>query len=454
MIPKITVYVVSHNYGKYLSEAIESVLRQTFVNWELLIFDDGSSDDTQKIIDLYRNHEKISCFKTEGIGLPAVNNLALEAAKGEYIVRLDADDKFEENILLIFNNYVSNKPDLALLFPDFYLMDESGRVFAHKINSSPHEEDHLMDVPPNGACTLVKTDILRELGGYREDLGAQDGLDLWLKIKDKFPTYKIDLPLFYYRRHGKNLTDSPVKIVKARQQLKKSSAIQKLTSEQPVLAIIPCRRNYDFMQDLWSADINGKPLLEKSIETCLSSDLINKVIVTCDNKDAKKILAKFEDSKLFFHERDEVNTMRSSNISYTVQEILKKYDEDFSGVSILNYVQTPFVSSDTLEEAFTSLMSSEAESSFAVQEVEKRIFRRGPFGLEAINSDPQSYNSGASLYQDSSVCIAFKNKNLKKGSIKGARSAGFTVSSEEAFFINTKKDLLFAKELEKSYTKP
>ena len=67
MIPKITVYVVSHNYGKYLSEAIESVLRQTFVNWELLIFDDGSSDDTQKIIDLYRNHEKISCFKTEGI---------------------------------------------------------------------------------------------------------------------------------------------------------------------------------------------------------------------------------------------------------------------------------------------------------------------------------------------------------------------------------------------------
>ena len=55
MIPKITVYVVSHNYGKYLSEAIESVLRQTFFNWELLIFDDGSSDDTQKIIDLYRN---------------------------------------------------------------------------------------------------------------------------------------------------------------------------------------------------------------------------------------------------------------------------------------------------------------------------------------------------------------------------------------------------------------
>ena len=267
MIPKITVYVVSHNYGKYLSEAIESVLRQTFSNWELLIFDDGSSDDTQKIMDLYRNHEKISCFTTKGIGLPAVNNLALEAAKGEYIVRLDADDKFEENILLIFDNYVSKKPDLALLFPDFYLMDESGEVFAHKMNSSPHEEDHLMDVPPNGACTLVKTNILKDLGGYREDLGAQDGLDLWLKIKDKFPTYKINLPLFYYRRHGKNLTDSPVKIIKARQQLKKSSAINKLNSEQPVLAIIPCRRNYDFMQDLWSAEINGKLLLEKSIQT-------------------------------------------------------------------------------------------------------------------------------------------------------------------------------------------
>ena len=451
MIPKITVYVVSHNYGKYLSEAIESVLRQTFSNWELLIFDDGSSDDTQKIMDLYRNHEKISCFTTKGIGLPAVNNLALEAAKGEYIVRLDADDKFEENILLIFDNYVSKKPDLALLFPDFYLMDESGEVFAHKMNSSPHEEDHLMDVPPNGACTLVKTHILKDLGGYREDLGAQDGLDLWLKIKDKFPTYKINLPLFYYRRHGKNLTDSPVKIIKARQQLKKSSAINKLKSEQPVLAIIPCRRNYDFMQDLWSAEINGKLLLEKSIQTCLSSDLINKVIVTCDNQEVNKVLDKFQDKRLYFHERDEVNTLRSSNISNTVQEILKIHDENYSGVSILNFVQTPFVSSDTLEEALTSLMSSEAESSFAVQEVEKRIFRRGPFGLEAVNSDPESYNSGVSLYQDSSACIAFKNKNLQKGSIRGARSAGFTVSSEEAFFISSKNDLLFAKELEKSY---
>ena len=451
MIPKITVYVVSHNYGKYLSEAIESVLRQTFSNWELLIFDDGSSDDTQKIMDLYRNHEKISCFTTKGVGLPAVNNLALEAAKGEYIVRLDADDKFEENILLIFDNYVSKKPDLALLFPDFYLMDESGEVFAHKMNSSPHEEDHLMDVPPNGACTLVKTNILKDLGGYREDLGAQDGLDLWLKIKDKFPTYKINLPLFYYRRHGKNLTDSPVKIIKARQQLKKSSAINKLTSDQPVLAIIPCRRNYDFMQDLWSAEINGKLLLEKSIQTCLSSDLISKVIVTCDNQEVKKVLDKLQDNRLHFHERDEVNTLRSSNISNTVQEILKIHDEDYSGVSILNFVQTPFVSSDTLEEALTSLMSSEAESSFAVQEVEKRIFRRGPFGLEAVNSDPESYNSGVSLYQDSSACIAFKNKNLQKGSIRGARSAGFTVSSEEAFFISSKNDLLFAKELEKSY---
>ena len=451
MIPKITVYVVSHNYGKYLSEAIESVLRQTFSNWELLIFDDGSSDDTQKIMDLYRNHEKISCFTTKGVGLPAVNNLALEAAKGEYIVRLDADDKFEENILLIFDNYVSKKPDLALLFPDFYLIDESGEVFAHKMNSSPHEEDHLMDVPPNGACTLVKTNILKDLGGYREDLGAQDGLDLWLKIKDKFPTYKINLPLFYYRRHGKNLTDSPVKIIKARQQLKKSSAINKLTSDQPVLAIIPCRRNYDFMQDLWSAEINGKLLLEKSIQTCLSSDLINKVIVTCDNQEVNKVLDKFQDKRLYFHERDEVNTLRSSNISNTVQEILKIHDENYSGVSILNFVQTPFVSSDTLEEALTSLMSSEAESSFAVQEVEKRIFRRGPFGLEAVNSDPESYNSGVSLYQDSSACIAFKNKNLQKGSIRGARSAGFTVSSEEAFFISSKNDLLFAKELEKSY---
>ena len=96
--PLITVYIASHNYGRYLSDAIESVLRQTVEDWELIIIDDGSTDETPQIVDRYSSHPRISVFCTDNIGLPSVCNLALENAKGKYIIRLDGDDIFDENI--------------------------------------------------------------------------------------------------------------------------------------------------------------------------------------------------------------------------------------------------------------------------------------------------------------------------------------------------------------------
>ena len=94
---KVSVYIASYNYGRFLEQAIESVLRQHFSDWELLIIDDGSTDETSKIMQLYANHPKVKLFKLENIGLPAVANFALNKARGEYLIRLDGDDIFDEN---------------------------------------------------------------------------------------------------------------------------------------------------------------------------------------------------------------------------------------------------------------------------------------------------------------------------------------------------------------------
>ena len=96
--PKITVYVPSHNYGTYLEGAVESVLRQTVDNWELLIIDDGSTDDTAEVMALYAGDERIRCFTTGGVGLPAVCNLALREGRGEYLIRLDARQQLRINL--------------------------------------------------------------------------------------------------------------------------------------------------------------------------------------------------------------------------------------------------------------------------------------------------------------------------------------------------------------------
>ena len=127
---KVTVYIPCYNYGNYLSRAIESVLKQTFEDWELLIFDDNSEDNTQEVISKYKHFPSVRAFKTKRIGLCKIANLAIKESRGDFLIRLDADDIFNENILEILVNYFNKNKDLALIFPDYYLINESGEIFS------------------------------------------------------------------------------------------------------------------------------------------------------------------------------------------------------------------------------------------------------------------------------------------------------------------------------------
>jgi len=443
----ISVYIISHNYARYLEDAIESVLRQTIDNWELLLIDDGSTDETPEIISLYRDHPKINTFKTDGIGLPAACNLALNSANGEYLIRLDGDDIFDENILLILSHYLDLDPDLALVFPDYYLVDDSGEIFSQERRRRVHENDHLMDLPPNGACTMIRLSILIALGGYREDLGAQDGLDLWVKIKDSYKVTNVNLPLFYYRRHGKNLTEKPLRIINARRELKKTAALKKLQKIRPVIAIIPCRTHYDFILNLWNQKLGGKSLLERDIDACVSSSMIDYIVVTCDNLDVKSVVDKYNDPRVTFIERDEKSTLRSSRITDTLKVVVDLLDPEFNGITLMRYVQTPFISTGTLEEAIASLVVSESNSACAVEEIHSRIYKRTQFGLVPVDDNYSNITTTGSLYRDASTCIALRNKNIKKGSLTGSKMAGFVVSAAESFFISSSHDMDIARSL-------
>ena len=198
-----------------------------------------------------------------------------------------------------------------------------------------------------------------------------------------------------------------------------------------------------------SLEINNKSLLERDIELCLNSDLITDVVVTCDNPEVQETVNSFDNKRVKFHLRKEENTLRSSNIAHSLKDLMKDFNPSYEGLSVISYVQTPFVSTGTLEEAITSLVTSDSESSCAVQEIKHRVYEKGSFGLSSINADPDSFMRGVKLFQDSSTCVAFRNQNLKKGSVKGARVSGFAVSSDEAFFISSVQDLVVAKEIQR-----
>ena len=93
----VTVYITNHNYGRYLEQSIRSVLEQSYKNIELIIIDDGSSDESRDLLKNYESNGKIKIIYQNNRGLAISNNIALQQAQGYYIIRLDADDYLDKN---------------------------------------------------------------------------------------------------------------------------------------------------------------------------------------------------------------------------------------------------------------------------------------------------------------------------------------------------------------------
>ena len=199
--PRVSVYITNYNYGRYIEKAIHSVLEQTYCNFEIIIIDDGSTDDSRAIINRYSSHPRIKVIFQENLGLNATNNIALHAARGEFIVRLDADDYFHPNALELMVSELDRNPRAALVFPDYYEVTESGEILAQHIRHDFKKDVSLHDQPAHGACTLARVDVLRNEGGYGEEFSCQDGFDIWLKVIKRHDVSNISLPLF-------SLTDS------------------------------------------------------------------------------------------------------------------------------------------------------------------------------------------------------------------------------------------------------
>lgn len=442
--PKVTVYIPSKNYGRFLFDAIESVMRQTMENWELLLIDENSTDNTREIIQRYEGDERVRLFSTAGIGLHGVGNLALKEARGEYIIRLDGDDIFDENILLVLSNYLDIHPDIALVFPDFYLMDEFGDIFAHERRQKLYQANHLFDNPPNGACFLARKEVLLELGGYREDLDAQDGFYIWLKLIGAHKCDNVNLPLYYYRRHEDNLTNKSQRILAARREIKRESIASELDKFRPFTAIIPCRRNYDFCVDLWKRRFNGKLLVEHAIETCLTSTILDRIVLACDNPESEEILKNFRDPRLSFYLRDKRETIRSERVVTTLGKIASKVDPEGTGISAIAYVQAPFVTIGTIEEALFTLIMNEADSAVGVEEITRPLYKRSSFGLRAVNPPIGISSDFHTVYAEARSLLVTKNRNMKTGSLIGSRVVNFLVSAEESYLITSEQGFQIA----------
>lgn len=278
--PLVTVYITNFNYGRYIRQAVESVLRQTFTDFELIIIDDGSTDGSQDIIRGYEGLEHVRIVLQQNKGLNVTSNLAVKLAVGKYVVRLDADDYLDENALLVLTNVLESDPELALVFPDYYYVDANSKITGQERRLNFQTEVTLLDQPAHGACTMIRRDCLIEVNAYSNSYPCQDGYDLWLKIVSRYRVRNVNLPLFYYRRHGKNLTENQELILRTRSEILDAHAERERKPKLSAVGVIPVLGPGVDAHCLSLTPLDGKPLLHWTIEAALQAESLGEVIVS------------------------------------------------------------------------------------------------------------------------------------------------------------------------------
>ena len=203
--PEISVIMSVYNGEKYLGEAIESILNQTFTDFEFIIVNDGSTDNSLEIIKSY-DDERIKVTNNEkNIGLTKSLNKALKVARGEYIARQDADDvsmpnRFEEQM-----KYLEKYPEAALLGTSVYLIDEYGEIMGKRIAlANPGNEPFKTNQFSHGSV-VFKKEIIDKLGGYNELFRYVQDYELWLRIAKYYEMRNLTQILYKLRSHDENV---------------------------------------------------------------------------------------------------------------------------------------------------------------------------------------------------------------------------------------------------------
>ena len=211
-------------------------------------------------------------------GLSISNNIALQQAKGEYIIRLDADDYFDKNALKILINEFDDE-NIGMVFGDWYITDQKGNVLGIEKRHDFDKDVSLYDQPAHGACTMFRTKFLKEIGGYDETISRQDGYELWFRFIEEYEIRNINIPVFYYRKHGSSLTDKSEELLNTRSQIFKKIAERENKPLTKAIAIFPVRGEKLDIRSRPFFKISNDYLIDISINNYLKAEGIERVVV-------------------------------------------------------------------------------------------------------------------------------------------------------------------------------
>lgn len=200
----ITVVLPVYNGSRYLALSIESVLSQTWQDWELIIVNDCSTDSSLAIAEEYaRRDRRIKVISNaENQKLPRSLNIGFASASGRYFTWTSDDNLFHSRALETMAAHLDSHPECGLVYCDMNFIDGEGNVVSNTKNMS---HDYFIS-NCIGACFLYRREAAAAVGGYDPDKFLVEDYDYWLRIGFRYPIERIPEILYSYRHHSGNMT--------------------------------------------------------------------------------------------------------------------------------------------------------------------------------------------------------------------------------------------------------
>ncbi|MFC1590155.1 glycosyltransferase [Candidatus Omnitrophota bacterium] len=433
---KISIIITAHNYGKYIAQCIDSALKQNYPEFEVIVVNDGSTDNTAEILASYR--DTIQVITLAGVGLAGACNAGIRSSSGEYIIRLDADDYFDENILMVEANILKGNPGVHMVYPDYYRINQHGEIVEHVRLPKVNDEVKLLDRSPLAAGALFRRRCYDEIGGYNEELRYQEDYDFWIRFIDKFSVYNVNLPLMYYRRHDVNMSGNFEERMKARQYVKKKFVDQKGYREgKRTLAFIPAMGLFRNEEKLALKKLSGKPLIAYTIEEALACDLVDRVIVSTEDEEIADCAVSCGAEVPFLRPRELSRTSVSVEdvLRYTTERLKETGGVPFDFVAVL-YYHVPFKKERHITEAIDTILLYDTDSVISVVTDITFHWKPGEYGLKPVGYQKRLLREDKeTIYKEASALYVVKSANLASGGFLGNTIGHIEMSQNTAWRI-------------------
>lgn len=214
-MPKVSVVIPAYNAMTYLPISVESVLRQTFTDFEVLIINDGSLDHIMEWASGITD-QRVRLISQENQGVSAARNTGIAQAQGDYVAFLDADDLWEPTKLEKQLRCLEDNPAVGLVYTWTALIDEfgkpTGRVFASHAEGDIWKQLIENDMISTGSSTMLRRSCFETVGVFDRSLAFAEDFDMWLRIAARYPLTVVKEPLTLYRQHSNNTTKNRQKM--------------------------------------------------------------------------------------------------------------------------------------------------------------------------------------------------------------------------------------------------